>query len=205
LRILSLLSNKTVRPTLLFNSAFSGATLAPLLALLLLGCKPKPAPISYAPPPDQGPRVDAEEATKAIPSDLFPTMPMYPGIKVEHVHKPKGAMREILLSSDGQMPQMVAFYKDELKKRDFRITSSLIMPARRTWSCDFSKDGRPASIMIYPSDKDKSQMTIDLIYEIPSKAEDVMREPKEDFDVVGPGDVAQQAPTPNATETSKEN
>jgi hypothetical protein len=175
------------------------------IALIILGCKPKPAPISYEPPPDQAPRADAEEASKAIPSDLFATMPMYPGLKVEHVNKPKGAMREIVFSSDGQMPVMVAFYKDQFKEKNYNVTSSLIMPARKTWSCDFSKDGRPASIMIYPSDKDKSRMTVDLIYEIPSKTEEALREPKEDFDVVGPGEVAQQAPTPNATNKSKEN
>ncbi|HUA32349.1 MAG TPA: hypothetical protein VMA09_01995 [Candidatus Binataceae bacterium] len=192
-----------MRRALIFIPRVSVAALVAIL-LIAVGCKPKPAPISYEPPPEQH-HPDAEETSKAIPSDLFPDMPMYPGIKVEHVRKPKGAMREIVFSSDGQMQPMAAYYKEELKKHGYSITSSLIMPARKTWSCDFSKEGRPASVMIYPDDKNKSLMTVDLIYEIPSKTEEALREPKEDFDVVGPGEVAQQAPTPNATNKSKEN
>ena len=34
-------------------------------------------------------------------------------------------MREIMFSSDGQMPEMVAYYKDGLKKGDFHVTSSV--------------------------------------------------------------------------------
>jgi hypothetical protein len=189
----------------MFNSRLRAAYLAALAAILLVACKAKPAAISYAPPPDIAPPADVDEPSKAVPSDMFAQMPMYPGIRVEHVRKPKGAMREVVFSSDGQMQAMAAYYKDQFKKNDFRITSSLIMPARRTWSCDFGKDGRTASITIYPSDNDKSRMTVDLIYEIPSKVDEALREPKEDFDVVGPGEVAQQAPTPNATNKSKEN
>ena len=61
------------------------------------------------------------------------------------MRKPKGAMREIVFELKNSPPlnQMVSFYKDGLKKGDFKITSSLIMPARKTWSCDFHKDGRP--------------------------------------------------------------
>ena len=40
---------------------------------------------------------------------------------------------------------------------------------------------------MYPTDKDKSKMTIDLIYEIPSKTEEAFLEPVEKFDVIGPG------------------
>jgi hypothetical protein len=199
LRILFLRSIKTATRALLFISR-TAAIVAALGGLLVMaGCKPKTAPISYAPPPETSPHADKDEPTKEIPPDLYKGMPIYPGATVDHVHKPKGAMREILFSSSAQMPEMVAYYKEELKKNDFRITSSLIMPARKTWSCDFTKDGRPGSVMLFPSDTDKSRMTIDLIYEMPSKAEDLLREPKEDFDVEGPGPVAQKAPNPNTS------
>ncbi len=135
-----------------------------------------------------------DEPSKVLPPDLYKQMPMYPGAVVEHVRKPKGAMREILLSAQGDFPQMVGYYKDALKKNDFRITSSLIMSARKTWSCDFHYNGRPGSIMLYPSDADKSRMTIDLIYELPAHLDESLMEPKEDFDVIGPGEIAQQAP-----------
>ncbi len=73
-------------------------------------------------------------------------------------------MREIVfeLKNSPSLDQMVNFYKDGLKEGDFRITSSLIMRARKTWSCDFHKDGRPGSVMLYPADNDKSSTTIDL-------------------------------------------
>ncbi len=158
-----------------------------------------------APPPVQTSTIAPDESTNALPKDLYPSMPVYPGAKVEHVRKPKGAMREILFSSDGQMPQMVAYYKDELKKNDFHITSSLIMPARKTWSCDFHYNGRPGSIMLYPSDQDKAKMTIDLIYELPAHMDESLMEPREDFDVVGPGEIAQQAPNRNPSEKEKRN
>jgi hypothetical protein len=53
--------------------------------------------------------------------------------------------------------------------------------------------------MLYPSDQDKSKMTIDVIYELPAHIDESMIEPTEDFDVEGPGPIAQQAPnsTPN--------
>ena len=145
-----------------------------------------------------------EEPTKDIPSDLFKDMPIYPGATVDHVHKPKGAMREIAFSTSGQLNQVVEFYKDELKKNNFHITSSLIMPARKTWSCDFHKEGRPATIMLYPDDNDKSRLVIDLIYELPAKADAAgLQETEETFDVVGPGEVAQQAV--NSNEKAKRN
>ena len=79
------------------------------------------------------------------------------------------------------------------------------MPARKTWSCDFHYNGRPGSIMLYPSDQDKSKMTIDLIYELPAHLDASLIEPKEDFDVEGPGEIAQQAPNPNPSEKEKRN
>ncbi len=199
MRIFFLRSIKTARRALLFISR-TAAVVAVLGGLLVIAaCKPKPKPISYEPPPEPSTHADVDEPTKKIPADLYKGMPIYPGATVDHVHKPKGAMREILFSSNAQMPQMVGFYKEELKKNNFSITSSLIMPARRTWSCDFTKDGRPGSVMLFPSDNDRSRMTIDLIYEMPSKQEEVLREPKEDFDVEGPGPVAQKAPNPNTS------
>ncbi len=144
-----------------------------------------------------------DEPTNALPPDLYKAMPIYPGAAIDHVRKPKGAMREILFISNASMPQMVAYYKDALKKGDFHITSSLIMPARRTWSCDFNYDGRPGSLMLYPSDQDKSKMTIDLIYELPAHMDESMMEPQEKFDIEGPGEMAQQAPNP--TEKEKRN
>ena len=130
-----------------------------------------------------------DEASKQIPSDLYPGMPIYPGAVVQHVRKPKGAMREIVfeLKNSPSLDDMVNFYKDGLKKNDFRITSMLIMRGRKTWSCDFHKDGRPGSVMLYPADNDKTSTTIDLIYEVPGNIDQALMEPKEEFDVVGPG------------------
>jgi len=130
-----------------------------------------------------------DEATKEIPADLYKGMPIYPGAQVAHVRKPKGAMREVVFELKNSPPlnQMVSYYKDGLKKGDFKITSSLIMPARKTWSCDFHKDGRPGSVMLYPADNDKSSTEIDLIYEMASNVDPNLLEPKEDFDVIGPG------------------
>ena len=130
-----------------------------------------------------------DEASRQIPSDLYAGMPIYPGAAIQHVRKPKGAMREIVFELKNSPPlnQMVSFYKDGLKKGDFKITSSLTMPARKTWSCDFHKDGRPGSVMLYPADDDKTSTTIDLIYEIPSNVDQALMEPREEFDVAGPG------------------
>ena len=110
-------------------------------------------------------------------------MPIYPGAAIQHVRKPKGAMREIVFELKNSPPlnQMVSFYKDGLKKGDFKITSSLTMPARKTWSCDFHKDGRPGSVMLYPADDDKTSTTIDLIYEMPSNVDQALMEPREEF------------------------
>ena len=182
--------------------------LAAIAAACMLGfaaCKTAGPSAPVAPPPEQAPRTVPDESSNALPSDLYKTMPIYPGAKVEHVRKPKGAMREIVFSADAQMPQMVAYYKDELKKNDFHVTSSLIMPARKTWSCDFNYKGRPGSIMLYPSDEDKAKMTIDLIYELPAHIDESLMEPTENFDIEGPGEMAQQAPNPNPSEKVKRN
>ncbi|MHB8383934.1 MAG: hypothetical protein ACYDC3_16520 [Candidatus Binataceae bacterium] len=176
--------------------AISLAALAAVFVLgATIGCNKSPAPRASAPavqPVALGP----DEPTKALPPDMFKATPIYPGSTVEHVRRPKGEMREIVFLSDATMPALVAYFKDQLKKNGFYITSSLIMPARRTWSCDFHKQGRPGSLMVYPSDADKSKMTIDLIYEMPSKVDESLLEPLETFDVEGPGEVAQQAPNP---------
>jgi len=172
-----------------------------LLGAMAAGCgKPpsQPAPAAAATV-----ALGPDEPYKTLPPDIYKEMPVYPGAAIEHVRRPKGAMREIVFSSGATMPALVAYFKDELKKNNFRVTSSLIMPARRTWSCDFHKEGRPGSIMLYPSDNDKSIMTIDLIYEMPSKVDPSLLEPQETFDVEGPGPVAQQAP--NSQPNTKQN
>jgi len=172
-----------------------------ICVLAITGCKTAPAtPVA---PAEVAPQKVHDEASKELPPDLYKTMPIYPGAKVEHVRKPKGAMREIVFSSDGQLMPMVTFYKEELKKNNFNITSSLIMPSRRTWSCDFSIKGNPGSVMLFPSDEDKTRMTIDLIYELPANIDESLLEPKEDWDVVGPGEIATQAP--NLSEKAKRN
>jgi hypothetical protein len=195
LKNLDSLFNKTQnRPSL-----FIPAALASCCLLAFAACKTATVTAPVAPPTVQTASGPTDEPTKALPPDLYKAMPIYPGAVVDHVRKPKGAMREIVFSSDGQMPQMVAYYKEQLKQGDFHVTSQLIMPARKTWSCDFNYQGRPGSIMLYPSDQDKSKMTIDVIYELPAHIDESMIEPTEDFDVVGPGQIAQQAPnsTPN--------
>ena len=195
MRNLDSLFNKTQNQPSLFKLA----ALASCCLLAFAACKTTPVAAPVAPPPVQTATGPTDEPTKALPPDLYKEMPIYPGAVVDHVRKPKGAMREIMFISDAQMPQMVAYYKEQLQKGDFRVTSQLIMPARKTWSCDFNYQGRPGSIMLYPSDQDKTKMTIDVIYELPAHLDESMIEPTEDFDVQGPGEIAQQAPnsTPN--------
>ncbi len=172
--------------------------------LAIAACKATPPAAPLAPVED-APRRAGDEPSNSLPPDLYKTMPVYPGAKVEHVRKPKGAMREIVFSTDAQLNPMVAYYKEELKKNNFHVTSTLIMPARKTWSCDFHIDGRPGSITMFPSDNDKSRMTIDLIYELPANIDTSLLEPKEDFDAVGPGDIAQQGQNPNPSVKAKRN
>lgn len=195
----ALLSQTVARP-FLFRRGVAVGAMAALCALGLSACKAKPEVAPVAPTVQTPSMTAPDEPIQTLPADLYKAMPIYPGSKVEHVRKPKGAMREILFSAPGQFAEMVAFYKDQLKKNDFHITSSLIMPVRKTWSCDFHFNGRPGSVMLFPSDEDKSRMTIDLIYELPAKLDEAMMEPKEDFDVIGPGEIAQQAPNPSENE-----
>jgi len=147
-----------------------------------------------------------DEPTRQIPSDLYAGMPIYPGAEVQHVRKPRGAMREIVFELKNSPPlnQMVSYYKEGLKKADFKITSSLIMPARKTWSCDFHKEGRPGSVMLYPSDNDKTSTTIDLIYEVPSSMDQALLEPKEEFDVIGPGQPGEVTPVAQSISRAKD-
>lgn len=173
---------------------------ASALSLLLIGALAfaachKPPPQTAAAPEATGTPKAVDEASKELPNDLYRAMPIYPGSVVQHVRKPRGAMREIIfeLKPPPSLDEMVNFYKDGLKKGEFRITSMLIMRARKTWSCDFQKEGRPGSIMLYPSD-DKTATTIDLIYEIPSNVDASLLEPKEDFDVIGPGPPGEVTP-----------
>jgi hypothetical protein len=181
------------------------AALVGVCLLVFAACKATPVAAPVAPPTMPTVSGPTDEPNQELPKDLFPSMPIYPGAKIDHVRKPKGAMREIMFTSDAQMQQMAAYYKEELKKNDFHITSSLIMPARKTWSCDFHYNGRPGSIMLYPDDQDKTKMTIDLIYELPAKIDPSLIEPTENFDIEGPGEMAQQAPNSNPTESEKRN
>jgi len=174
------------------------ACLVALLLASLASCKSAPQPQQTAAAEPVDTHSNPDEPTKSIPPDLFKELPLFPGASVEHVHKPKGAMREIAFSTSAPLNEVVEFYKEGLKKNDFHVTSSLIMPARKTWSCDFHKNGRPATILLYPDDHDKSKMVIDLIYEMPPKVDPSMEEAEETFDVIGPGEVAQQAPNSNA-------
>ena len=127
-----------------------------------------------------------DEPTKDLPPDLFKEMPIFPGATIEHVRKPTRTMREILFSTEAELSPIVAYYKEQLKEKNFHVTSALIMPARKTWSCSFDLHGRPGNIMLYPSEQNKSRMTIALMYELPTIRNDSLLEPKEDFDVVGP-------------------
>jgi hypothetical protein len=189
------------------RARFKSLAAISIIAALAVGfgiaaCKSRPVE-APAPPVQTVSRGPTDEPTKTLPADLPPQLPVYPGVTVEHVRKPRGAMREIIMSTPGDLNKLVAFFKDGLKGGDFRVTSSLIMPARKTWSCDFQKGGRPGSILLYPSDADKTRMTIDLIYELPpSKMDEALIEPREDFDVIGPGEVAQ---APSAKEKEKRN
>jgi hypothetical protein len=131
-----------------------------------------------------------DEPSRALPPDFDRNLPVLPGSIVEHVRTPKGAMREILFGSNASVDELIRFYKTGLQSAGYRITSTLKMPARRTWSCDFHKEGQQASIMLFPSENDKSRMTIDLVYEMPARDQRPVL-PEEKFDIVGPGEIAQ--------------
>jgi len=195
----------TVRNSALFKLRYL-CGLALLVGLSLIACHGKPPQVASAPPSAPPNKPAADEPTKDLPADLYKGMPMYPGAVVTHVKKPRGAMREVVFDLKNPPPlnTMVAFYKDGLKAGNFKITSSLIMPARKTWSCDFHKEGRPGSVMIYPSDEDKTASTIDLIYEVASNIDPNLLEPKEDFDVIGPGPPGGVMPVANAGSTDSQ-
>jgi hypothetical protein len=146
----------------------------------------------------------ADEPTKDLPPDLYKQMPIFPGATIEHVRKPTRTMREILFSTEAELSSIVAYYKEQLKEKNFHVTSALIMPARKTWSCGFDLNGRPGSIMLYPSEQNRSRMTIALMYELPTIRNDSLLEPREDFDVVGPGEIFEPSPKPTEKAMSKQ-
>jgi len=194
----------TVTKSALFKIA-AVFTFAIAVTFSLAACHGKPAEVVE---PAAAPTTKiVDEATKEIPSDLYKGMPIYPGAVVQHVRKPKGAMREVIfeLKNSPSLSQMVNYYKDGFKQGDFKITSSLTMPARKTWSCDFHKDGRPGSVMLYPADDDKSATTIDLIYEMASNVDPNLLEPREDFDIVGPGPLGGVVPVAQNSSQSGSN
>ena len=143
-----------------------------------------------------------DEASTAIPPDFYRGMPLFPGATVEVVRKPKGSMREILMTTDGSVDRVIDFYRSGLEKNGFAITSILNVEARKTWSCDFHRGERQASVLLYPSDADKSHTTIDLVYEMPAASNERLAPPDEKFDVVGPGEVAQQTQEQNEKRSS---
>lgn len=201
-------NRRATAPLAILSGRRTAPSIAALTSIFILGagaagCNKSAAPQAPVAAATQAVALGPDEPTRALPPDIYKSMPIYPGSTVDHVRRPKGAMREVVFSADATMPALVAYFKDEFKKNDFYITSSLIMPARRTWSCDFHKEGRPGSIMLYPSDADKSKMTIDLIYEMPTKVDPSLLEPQETFDVEGPGEVAQG--TPNPKQNTKQN
>lgn len=161
--------------------------------LALAACKTAPANPPVSPAETDSKKV-ADEASKKLPPDLYKEMPIYPGARIEHVRKPTRMMREILFSTDAELSAIVAYYKEQLKKNNFEVSSTVIVRARKTWSCSFEKSGRPGNIMLYPSEQDQSRMTIAVMYELPQKRNDLLFEPQEDFDVLGPGEIVPPPP-----------
>ncbi len=177
----------TARKADLFSSALM-LSLSVVIAGAIGACR-RPRQSAAPHPEAKSAAASPFEATNRLPSDLYKGMPIYPGMTVVHVRKPKGGMREVMFQLDNApaFEKLIDFYKEGLKSNNFSITSSLVMRARNTWSCDFHKRGRPGSIALYPTNKDESKMTLDLIYEIPTKGEQEFLEPVEKFDVIGPG------------------
>jgi hypothetical protein len=179
------------------------ATILAMLLFALASCQRREQQI-------QTPTVEAnlpastspDEASTAIPADFDRGMPLFPGATVAVVRKPKGSMREILMATGGSVDQVIDFYRSGLEKNGFAITSTLKVEARKTWSCDFHKGDRQASVLLYPSDADKSRTTIDLMYEMPASSNERPTPPDEKFDVVGPGEVAQQTQDQNEKRSS---
>src|SRR5271165_6567069 len=158
-------------------------------ALLAWGCGGAPPTATTTAKQEPAKAQSPYESSKALPADFSTTLPVYPGARVDRVRKPKGAMREIFFTADGKLDPMIEYYKTGLDKGGYEITATLKMAARKTWSCDFHKGGQQASVMIFPSDKNQTLMTIDLIYEIPSTATAAADPSVEDFDVIGPGEI----------------
>lgn len=177
----------TARKADLFSSALT-LSLSVAMAGAMAACR-RPRQSLARLPVTKAAATSPFEASNRLPPDLYRNMPIYPGMAVIHVRKPKGGMREIMFRLDNApaLEKLIDFYKEGLKKNNFTITSSLVMRARNTWSCDFHKMGRPGSIALYPSNKDRSEMTLDLIYEMPTKGAQQFLEPVEKFDVIGPG------------------
>jgi len=163
-----------------------------LWGLIAWGCRATPQQTVLAPKPAKPQSL--EEPSRELPGDFSHAIPIYPGAKVDSVRRPKGAMREIFFTSDGKLDPMIEYYRAGLGKGGYQITATLKMAGRKTWSCDFHKGGQQASVMIFPNEKDHSLMTIDLIYEIPSTATAAADPTHEDFDVIGPGEIAQSGP-----------
>jgi hypothetical protein len=180
-----------VKPNKLAVRNYCGAALA-LWALIAWACRGTPPAATVAPKPVKPQSL--EEPSHQLPADFSRAIPVYPSAKIASVRRPKGAMREIFFLADGKLDPMIEYYKAGLDQGGYQITATLKMAARKTWSCDFHKGGQQASVMIFPNEKDNSLMTIDLIYEIPSTATAAADPSFEDFDVIGPGEVAQSAP-----------
>jgi hypothetical protein len=149
----------------------------------------------------QSSKANQDEPSNALPREYPKTLPVFPGAQIEKVRKPKGSMREILFIAQAPFDQMIAFYKEQLIKNGYDITSALKIAVRKTWSCDFHRGGQQCSVMLFPNDADKSKMTIDLTYQMPSTVAVVPTLPQETFDVVGPG----EPPLPNQPNNSKTN
>jgi hypothetical protein len=172
-------------------------TLSTMILFACAGCRGPEAP--PAPTAEVKPAADVgpDEPSIAMPADFDASLPIFPNATVAHVRRPKGLMREILLDSPAPVDRLIDFYKEALEKNGYEVTSTMKSAARKTWSCDFHKGGEQDSVMLFPSDQDQSHITIDLIYEIPEKGGDQLAMPQEKFDVVGPGEVAQQTPDSN--------
>ena len=180
----------------LFNYMLAAAT--PSLFLAATSCKAPPAaPVQPIVTAEPARPANPDEPSKTLPPDMLKNLPIYPGAEVTHVRRPKGEMREILFTVAAPLKELIGYYKNQLKKNEFHLTSSLILPARNTWSCDFIRGGRLGTLMMYPSGAAEGIMTIDLLYDMPAKIDPSLVEEQEIFDVVGPGEVAQQGRNPN--------
>ncbi|HYB92158.1 MAG TPA: hypothetical protein VEC38_14070 [Candidatus Binataceae bacterium] len=163
------------------------------------GCKAPPAaPVQQTAAAAPARPANPDEPSNALPPDILAGLPIYPGAEITHVRKPKGEMREILFAVTAPLKDLIGYYKEQLKNNGFRVSSSLVLSARNTWSCDFARDGRLATLMMYPSDAGQGKMTIDLLYAMPAKVDPTWAERQEIFDVVGPGEVARQDLKSNA-------